>query len=625
MLSALLLFACKQGPAAIVEADRSGHWLDRPFPSDELRDADGLVDWTVLPDAPTELGATMVGGWAEQASLTVHGFGHFSAVNFRFVEALEGLEESYPGQLEDPVRVCSDEGECVPVLVDWLPSAEGDPFLADNTLRVAPDPRFPLRSGTTYIAIVDESLASRAEGWEPPEGAEELRLEDAAVSTTFTVQDSIGQLAALKAAVEASLAPEHLDTELKQVAAFRYEQGETASGRATTMAIATYMDGSEEVTEMYASEGRETSSVDFLEDWPFEVYEARIQTLNFQGLEDQPYAASGLGLLGDFDRRHEGWLEFDGSGNLLNDWETEEVRLLIQVPKEGGDFGVMTWDHGTGGSAYNAVARISSDSSLHEVAESLASAGVVVVSRDQPLYGQRYPLIDEGFGASLGFYNIGNLPAFRDNERQAAIDHVVLNHFVREELPEHVDTDGTRIGSFGHSLGSVTAHIGLAMEQGEGAHTAFMSGSGGYYTFYVLGTGLFANGGNSLTDTLEPLIGIDPAEATPGELVAALIGLPESAHGLLDEKHPVMQLFQNVMDGADPIGLAPDQSPSVEEFILLGIDDYQVPNETTRWLGEASVNATVEECQRREDYDGHYCTFREPEGHDALHAWASGI
>jgi hypothetical protein len=617
-----LLLACSGGPAAIVASDRSGHWLDRPFPSDELRDEDGLVEWTVMPAAPTDLGDKMVTGWKEQASLSVHGFGHFSSVTFRFEAPLEGLQASYPGSQEDPIRLCSSDGECVPITVNWLDSALGDPFLADNSLRIAPDPRSPLRPGTTYTAVVDESLASRAEGWEPPEGE---AFEDAAVTTTFTVQDSLGELAALKAAVEASLLPEHLDTELVQVAGFRYEQGETASGKATTMAIATYMDGSEQVTEMYASEGRATSSVDFLEDWPFDVYEARIRTLAFQGLEDAPYAASGLGLLGDFDRRHDGWIEFSGSGELLNDWETEEVRVLIQVPKEGSDFGVMTWDHGTGGSAYNAVARISSDTSLHEVAEALASAGVVVVSRDQPLYGLRYPLIDEGFGASLGFYNIGNLPAFRDNERQAAVDHVVLNHFVREELPQHVDTDGTRIGSFGHSLGSVTAHIGLAMEQGEGAQSAFMSGSGGYYTHYVLGTGLFANGGNSLTDTLEPLIGVDPATATPGELVAALVGLPEESWGLMDEQHPILQLFQAVMDGADPLALAPHQEPEVAEFILLGVDDYQVPNETTRWLGEALPNAVVEDCQRREDYDGHYCTFREPEGHDALHEWASGI
>ncbi len=615
-----LLLACKAGPLALIEPDRSGHWLDRPFPSDELRDEDGFVDWTILPAAPTDLGDKLVTGWKEQAALSVHGFSHFSAVTFRFEAPLEGLQDSYPGSPEDPVRLCSEDGECVPIMVNWLADPLGDPFLATHSLRIAPEPSHPLRSGTTYTALVDQTLARPAEGWEPPPG-----LEDLAISTTFTVQDTLGELAALKAAVEASLLPEHLATELVQVAGFRYEQGETASGKATTMAIATYLDGSEQVTEMYASEGRETSSVDFLEDWPFDVYEARIRTLAFQGLEDAPYASSGLGLLGDFDRRHDGWIEFSGSGELLNDWETEEVRVLIQVPKEGSDFGVMTWDHGTGGSAYNAVARISSDSSLHEVAEALASSGVVVVSRDQPLYGLRYPLIDQGFGASLGFYNIGNLPAFRDNERQAAVDHVVLNRFVREELPRHVDTDGARVGSFGHSLGSVTAHVGLAMEQGEGASSAFMSGSGGYYTHYVLGTGLFANGGNGLTETLEPLIGVDPATATPGELVAALVGLPESSWGLMDEQHPILQLFQTVMDGADPLAVAPDQDPGVEELILLGVDDYQVPNQTTRWLGEASPNAVVEECQRREDYDGHYCTFREPEGHEALREFASGI
>ena len=46
------------------------------------------------------------------------------------------------------------------------------------------------------------------------------------------------------------------------------------------------------------------------------------------------------------------------------------------------------------------------------------AAGWAVVGRDADLYGQRYPLIDEGFGASLGFYNVVNPPAFRDNLRR---------------------------------------------------------------------------------------------------------------------------------------------------------------------------------------------------------------
>jgi hypothetical protein len=74
-------------------------------------------------------------------------------------------------------------------------------------------------------------------------------------------------------------------------------------------------------------------------------------------------------------------------------------------------------DHGTGGHAYSAVQRISTGDDGWAMANALASAGTAVVGRDQPLYGTRYSLIEDGFGGSLGFYNIGNLPAFRDNQR----------------------------------------------------------------------------------------------------------------------------------------------------------------------------------------------------------------
>ena len=58
------------GPAqAVVAPDRSGHWLDRPFPSEELQNEEGCLDWSVLPDAPGALGAILVSGWGNQASI----------------------------------------------------------------------------------------------------------------------------------------------------------------------------------------------------------------------------------------------------------------------------------------------------------------------------------------------------------------------------------------------------------------------------------------------------------------------------------------------------------------------------------------------------------------------------
>ena len=69
-----------------------------------------------------------------------------------------------------------------------------------------------------------------------------------------------------------------------------------------------------------------------------------------------------------------------------------------------------------------------------EVSRRFADAGWATLSRDATLYGTRYPLIDEGYDASFGFYNIVNAPTFRDNQRQTAVDGHVLRQYVADGL-----------------------------------------------------------------------------------------------------------------------------------------------------------------------------------------------
>ena len=51
----LLLLACStlDRPAGVFETDRSGHFLDRPFPSDELLDEEGRPSLAFFPSAAT--------------------------------------------------------------------------------------------------------------------------------------------------------------------------------------------------------------------------------------------------------------------------------------------------------------------------------------------------------------------------------------------------------------------------------------------------------------------------------------------------------------------------------------------------------------------------------------------
>ena len=603
----LLLLACKPDlPHAIVAADRSGHWLDRPFPSDELL-VDGRTDWTVLPDAPTDLGTTFVRGWADEASAAVTGWSHQPVVMFRFEAPIDPVGAVH---FQDAAT-----GEEVPVEVDFIEDALGDPYLVQNLLRVIPEPTSPLVSGHTYVVWVDGTAAAPAAGWIPPEGVPE----DAATGTRFTVQDTLGQLEQLHDATQAALDadPSLLEMrELKRVVELRIEQGTTEGGEDGTGWTAVYEDGSEQTTWSAPKTEDEDRLVDLGDDFPLEVWELRISTLSFRPLDDAPWMRAGVGLLNDFGRT-DGWIEFDDGGVLVAEPTPEDMRVTVMIPKDAeGPLPVATWDHGTGGSAYNALERPWRADDSRVLNQSFADAGVVLVSRDQPLYGQRFPLIDEGFGASLGFYNIGNLPAFRDNQRQGAVDHIVLQRFVEDELDALVEVDTSRTGAVGHSLGSLTMHLGLAA-RGEEV-SALGSGVSAYIVTTILETGL-VDAESGLAATMAPMLGLDISGAAPNEVVGALIGLPEEAWPRVDRKHPTMQLFQTIMDPSDPMMVAREQV--VQERIVLGLDDWQTPNESTRWMAELHPDATLTDCQPSSDYDGHYCGFREPEGQELWRTW----
>ena len=91
----------------------------------------------------------------------------------------------------------------------------------------------------------------------------------------------------------------------------------------------------------------------------------------------------------------------------------------------------------------------------------------------------------------------------------------------------------------------------------------------------------------------------------------------------MDRLHPAMGLFQLIMDGSDPLAVAPYQNASTH--ILKGLDDWQVPNITTDWLSLALPSATLSECERSYFYDGHSCTFREPAGIAAFQELADAL
>jgi hypothetical protein len=636
-----LLLACAGGGdaatvLAVVDPGRPTHYFDVPFPSDDLRTADGGVDLTGFPESTAVLG-TVVAGWGGMAETATRGFGANAPAWFRFEGPLD-LPAATTGTPGDPVLLVDlDRGTLHGLELRFVADPLDDPFWGPHTLAMVPAAGETPHSGARLAAVVMASAGVAAPtGYALPAGvaaglAAAGVSAEAAVATVYTVQDSAGQLRALHDAVDAwtDSAPWQAPV-FKRVLGLSYSQGETEGGEPATVQTLTFEDGSTELAFLAAQEDLDHSH-DLGDDWPMAVYQAEVPVPYFQGLEGQPWMRSGLGMLLDTDRR-DGWFPLDETGLVLTTApETDTTRVVLSLPKDADgqvldDTPLLIWDHGTGGTAYNSVHRKNQEDEGEGLAGLFASAGVAVLGHDQPLYGTRYPLIDEGFGdGSLGFYSIVNLPVFRDNQRQGGLEGEALRTWA-----ETVLVDGMPAGSldleqvlrFGHSLGSVTAHNGLVSS--EGWSDSFVSGSGSVFAFNFLESGL-AGTGHGLFEQLSVLFGIEAAEGDDlGVVLGAALGFEsDEARARVDRLHPAIALFQWILDPADPSTSAHDEHSPVT--VIMGVGDWQVPNVGTESLVAQLPSATLWPCEVTADYDPHHCLFREAEGFSILENWLAGL
>jgi hypothetical protein len=639
--SVLLSISCTEsdpvttGVPAIVDQSRPEHFFDHPFPSDALSEGDGRPDMSGYPVAGVPMMLPVIEGWRDRAAISTDGFSNGGAIYFRFEGALS-LPSTTEGLVTDPVLLINlDTHELHPLDIRFTESPLGDPTLADNLLAMSPRIGHLPASGARLAAVVMGDAgaappATRLDG-EDDELLDALTTAgvdgDVAVATIFRTQDGTAQLRTLASAADAWIdLREPQAMTLKRVVHISYSQGSTPSGNDATVFTARFDDESEEITYIAPlNEEEGNHEIDLLTDWPMAVYQGHLAVPNFSGLADRPYMSPGLTHFFDSERTT-GWIDFH-DGELLSFPDEDQTRVVISLPLDSSgepleEVPVVLYDHGTGGHAYNSVQRRNLYDDGHALAQILADEGVAIIGRDAPLYGTRYPLIDEGYGASLGFYNIANPPAFRDNQRQTAIEGLVLMRYIEEQLNDVLpagSVDSSRVRRMGHSMGSVTSNLGVAATP-EVWDSVFLSGTGGLFMEYFLQTGLIHTIDPAVFDSLFALLGADaPSEITPANVLGAGLDLPPEAWPAIDRLHPLSTLFQWMMDPSDPMTVARDeQTPAL---VFIGVGDWQVPNFTSEALSEALPIAQVVECVPTWDYDPHYCLHREQEGYDAFRTW----
>ncbi len=635
----------------IVDPARPDHYFDVPFPSDDLLTADGVPQIHGFPVAPQPLAAGIVGGWATRIGMTVHGFANNGPAYFRFggvpefVQTATGADFGafdLDGVPTDPVvLVAMDGSEQLPLTLRFVSDPHGDPFYGEDTLALAPKIGHTMKSATRYAAVILDEGVTAPDGYTVPDGVVEA-LQAAGITrapvaaTVFTTENSLGEMQALFADADTRIPDLGWDAvRWKHVVAMDFVQGQSPSGNDATIFTATYEDGTTAVTYLSPTgdPADGVKAVD-LATWPVAVYEASLPLPNYSRLEDRPYMSPGLATLNDTDR-YTGWIDFDGfpdSARPVNAPDTESVRIVLSLPRDGADALIpddplVVWDHGTSGQAYHMVQRTNNRDDALGLATIQQAAGVAMLGHDAPLYGTRYPLIDEGYGGTLGFYNIVNLPAFRDNQRQTAVDGHMIRKFAEENLNAtltasgiagSIDTSQVRRG--GHSLGSVTSNIGVAAEP-DAWQGLFLYGSGGLFTHFFLDTGMLSDLDPTLLDSLFGLVGQTvPDVVTPATALGAILGLDEDAWGQIDRLHPVVGLFQWTMDPSDPMSLA--RYEALPSWMIICTGDHQVPNFTSEALAEELPDVTVRVVDPTStDYDPHQCMHREPEGELVWQDW----
>lgn len=477
------------------------------------------------------------------------GFSPLSSIYFRFDGPIDPqqlppnptdtLSEDSPVYLLNVDPNSPGYGERTPVQVEMR--TEAGTFWLPNTLVLSPLQGWPMRSGTTYAAVVESSLKdldqkplSKPETWTSllaetsPLGREEewsalqplidhMGLDNVKnnvlVATVFTTSDHPGEMVQMRQWI-------HNHEEPPEPEQWSLEENLSPNG--------------------------------------LTVYRGTFEGLNFFTGE-APYKTNG-----------EGVLQFEANGDPVpQGTETFEFYLSVpngDMPPEGWPLAI--YGHGSGGSAR---------SFIEPEAEWAAQEGVAMISIDQPLQGSRSAGVND-FVAHLVELALINPGSGRDLYRHAVPDMFQLIRMADETLtvPENISHTGEKI-SFntnnliytGHSQGSQTAGLLLGTEPL--IHSAFLSAGGG-----GVATAFLKRKANN--------IDIE-------QLVALLLNINRNTEPL-SPSHPVVGLLiQPLFDASDPLHYAINAIEEPREghnpvhiFMTEGLEDTQTLPDTIEAL-----------------------------------------
>jgi hypothetical protein len=507
-------------PATLADLEGNA-FFDHPWPSARRLDPDGTIHHRGFYN-PTK--AVVITDYIKETQGKLHGFSPAATITLRFTGDLDpaSLPESPPASLSPDASIqlldidpsSPEHGKRRLCQVSFR-AAEGVYYPA-HTLFVLPALGYPLRPSTRYAVVVTRDAKDtygRAVAPSPELmsvlGTGPELPQSAAVRSAFA--GAVDQLALAGVARE----------NIAHLTVFT-----TNDPTAETRTIAAWVKASVKAPTSTALVAKERTAA-------FDAYEASYgPSPNFQS-GTAPYSQPKDG--GDF--------VFDAKGTPVLQ-NTFDARYVLFVPNEAScpmpaaGYPVVLYAHGTGGD-YRSLAG-------DGTAGRLASACVASVGVDQIFHGTRPGAPSESdptyeSTVDLLFFNLNNLAAARTSGRQSAIDVVQEARLFTETkltVPAQVSRtgkdillDGSRMGFFGHSQGSLNGTLFLAIDPS--AKSGVLSGAGSMLTVALL-------------EKTEPAPSVAAA-------VKALLGLTREKAAELDVYHPVLNLTQTLVDAIDPI------------------------------------------------------------------------
>jgi hypothetical protein len=467
----MMLAGCAGDGARLSMSFQRATLYDAPFPSDDLKKADGTIDVSKIPN-PNNV--DLINQALALLATDAHGFAVAGGVFFRAggpldVKTLPDVQSSVTDQSSVfIIGVDSTQPDYLkkrPVNAGFL--ADGGPFGDKNLLGLVPLQGVPLRAHERYAAVVT-SRVHDAQG-RPLARAPELSQIAGGHAPAGLGDDVFAEYRDAYALVK--------NSDPVAMAVFTTDDPTAQMALVRDDALANHP---------LTSPSPSPSPSDTFDDYC--VFTGGFDLPEYQS-GTAPYQQTG----GDW--------KFDAAGKPLFD-HTESSRVVFTIPRAptpaggwpvvlfvrtgaGGDRPLV--DRGqSAGAGFDGPIVPGSGPALY-----FAKAGFAGVQFDGVLGGIRNPAMDAST-EDLAIFNVFNASALRDNIRQSALELILFARllpaikFDASNCPgaDQVSFDPTHLALMGHSMGAWIAPVALAYEPS--LRAAVLSGAGGSYIANVM-------------------------------------------------------------------------------------------------------------------------------------------